>query len=151
MIKKLKNKISIIISLAILIPIVGILLYNIYSMYQNTIRSVNIIEKFHPGEREESIMDYELDGVYKWEIKNDKIEETEENKKIEQYAEEALKRKSPSGIVGNYIYKRQKNKGEDKLILVESTETIKRYYYSIGISFSILILLSIFMKKGNLF
>ncbi|MGN1327943.1 MAG: hypothetical protein ACI4VQ_07725, partial [Clostridia bacterium] len=103
MIKKLKNRIFLIIMISLLTVILGVILLFAVLNYRNTINSrVSMMDRFIVGKKDDFI------GIYNIEISNNQIiknSDLTQNLKIEEYALKLSKSNSESGIIGNYIYK----------------------------------------------
>ena len=127
MIKKLKNKLSLIILLSIAIPLLFITVFFGYSYYENTIRSTTMmLERFDHGPKN-NIDFSNFEGVYVFKIVDSKIINSEADEKISSYATKVIENKSDEGIVGDFIYrKRNDMKKGIEIILVESKDTINK-------------------------
>ena len=90
----------------------------------------NIVEDKAEAEDEFEERDFpEIDGFYSIIIDNSEIINKGENfaEEIKEYALEASKRKNETGIIGNYIYKLERQReNEVRVILVENEEAISR-------------------------
>ena len=153
MINKLKNKISLIVLLAIMVPLIIIVLLYDFSYYANVINSNGMmVDRFFEGpkDRQKSGIDKEnikerpsisnISGVYSVSIKDGKI--ISDNSVVSEIKEYALKisdKNRDRGIIGNYIYnKRVNDNNEINVILIESTNEIKKINMVFANSFIIL-------------
>ncbi len=151
MIKKLKNKLSLIILLSIALPILFITIFFGYSYYRNTIRSTTMmIERFDHGPKN-NIDFSNFEGVYVFKIVDSKIVNNDIDENIKNYATKVIDKKADSGIVGNFIYrKRNDMKKGIEIILVESKDTInqiKVVLFSLSFGFIVLMFLAYLLAK----
>lgn len=135
MIKKLSKRVFFIIMVALSIVILGIIILFTFFNYSNTIRtSTFMLDKFinfEPrnviDEKEESDnrekFDVDFDGVYIFKIENSEpiqISDKIVDEKIEKYAKKISNKKSESGLMGDYIYKTRRTRGNNIIILMEN-------------------------------
>jgi len=150
MIKKLNNKITLIIFLSIAIPLFLIIILGAYSYYENTIRSATMMIDRFKGPND--IGDDNFNGVYSFRIvNNDVLIGDEISDEIKNYALKANSKASEEGIVGNYIYrKRTEGKKKLEIILVESESEISKMkvlFITLFISFIFMLWLIYFVAK----
>ena len=179
MIKKLKSKIFWLIMVSISTITIGVIVLFSYYNYRNTINtSAFFIDRFYgreerekpkgdiqnvekqmgmenqkefPKEERENI---EIEGFYSVIIKNSQIVNNDQNitEEVKQYALEVAQKNSDTGIVGNYIYRvdRQKN-DETMVMLVENENAITHVKVliitAITISIFSIIIIYIIAKK----
>ena len=127
MIKKLKNKLSLIILLSIALPILLITILFGYSYYENTIRSTTMMfERFDHGPKNN--VDFSnFEGVYVFKIVDSKIINDDIDENIKAAAIKVIDKKADSGIIGTFIYrKRNDMKKGIEIILIESTDAINK-------------------------
>ena len=135
MINKLKNKITIIVLLAISIPLLIIIIsYNI--TYYNSVidANVNVIDRFSgtPNNKRDKQIDIsDMDGMYSVTIKDGEIKDTSDNvtDEIKQIAIKVIDNKDKKGIIDNYIYKVKASSIKEKnttIILLESSSEISK-------------------------
>lgn len=157
MINKLRNKITLIILSAIVIPyIIGVIFYDV-SYYRNIVNSNGrVVDRFFEGpgngpkkdKREEDFDKpemFEADGIYSINFNKGEIVSNSENfnDEIEEYSYKVLDKKNESGIIGNYIYRKRVIEDKDNnvsIILIESSSEIKKINIVFGISFVLLII-----------
>ncbi len=170
MIKKLRKRIFWLIMVSFSIVILGIIILFAILNYRNTINTATLMmDRFINGEMKKNINDkpenenmtpkVDMDGLYYIQVENSKVIENSsisKDKTIEEYAIKASKGKQESGIIGNYIYKIRKTKGNTiDVALMENEETIlhlkKIIMVSIIISLLSLILIYIIAKKVSRF
>ena len=121
MIKKLKQKIFLLIMLSLSIIIIGLIVLYVSINYNNTINTtVSMMTRFVDGEPKRTpnrLEDYKLrpefnvDGLYRVFIQDSLIIQSSDNLKnrtITEYAIKILKRNNEKGIIGNYIYEVKK-------------------------------------------
>ena len=153
MINKLRTKILLIVLLAISIPLTFIISFYTYSYYNNSIRlATTFIERIYgddkdipDNKRENEFNISYIDGMYSVTIKNGTILESSENitDDVKSYVKEIENKKTDSGIIGKYIYKKRKSIKKEagtEIVLVESTDTIKKINLVITSSIIVLIL-----------
>ena len=154
MIKKLRNKISLIILLSVSIPLLLIISFYTYSYYDNTIKSTTLlIDRIYGDNKNPSIKDnnidiLNIDGIYLVNIKDSEVLKSSENidEVIEKYALEAYNKNTNRGIIGDYIYQKRKEvKKEDgtDLILIESSNQIHKIHLVFILSFCSFLLTTI--------
>ncbi len=133
MIKKLQNKILLIIFLAISIPLIILVSLSTYSYYSNTIRSVNfMINRVYErkGLENKEVQINEINGVYYIKINGSNIIDSSDNMtdEINEYALIISNKNKEEGIINNYIYKIRKQMNSNniyEIYLVESSDSIK--------------------------
>ena len=135
MIKKLQNKISLIIVLAISIPLIFIVGIYSYSYYNNVVKTnAQMIDKFF-GERDNLFFDKDnlndMSKIYSVDLEHFNIVNSSNNinSEIEDYTLKIINNKNEYGIVGNYIYKkrvREIKDGNISIIFIESSNEIQR-------------------------
>ena len=121
MIKKLKQRIFLLIMLSLSIIIIGLIVLYASINYNNTINTtVSMMTRFVDGESKitpNRLEDYKLrpefniDGLYRVFIQDSLIIQSSDNLKnstITEYAIKILKRNNEKGIIGNYIYEVKK-------------------------------------------
>lgn len=139
MIKKLKNKISLIILLSISIPLLFITIFSYYSYYNNIIRSTTImferITDKGPGKKNDFS---DIEGVYIFKVSGDTItSDNEVTEEITNYARKANSKSSEDGIIGNYIYRKMfegRRGQENEILLIESSDAINYLHLVLIIS-----------------
>lgn len=117
MIKKLNQRIFLLIMLSLSIIMIGVIILYASLNYNNAINTtVSMMNKFvdgAPKRNTNKIEDYELkpefniEGVYRVIVQNSVIihsPESLKNKEIDEYALKILKRNNEKGIIANYIY-----------------------------------------------
>lgn len=148
------------------IVVLGIIILFAILNYRNTINTATLMmDRFINGEMKKNINNksenenmtpkVDMDGLYYIQIEDSKVIENSDvskDKTIEEYAIKVSKGNQESGIIGNYIYKIRKTKGNTiNVTLMENEETIlhlkKIIIVSIIISFLSLILIYLIAKK----
>ena len=138
MIKKLKQKIFLLIMLSLSIIIIGLIILYVSLNYNNAINTtVSMMNRFVDGDPKISynkIEDYKLrpdfniDGVYRVIIQNSVIVYSPEflrNNEIDEYISEILKRNNEKGIVDNYIYDVKKlDKNTTIISMIEDEDAV---------------------------
>lgn len=139
MIKKLNQRIFLLIMVSLSIIILGIIILFAFFSYNNTISmATSMVDRFIDGEPKknlnEKIEDYKIkpevniDGVYNIVIEKSTIVQTSATSNeniINEYALKVSKKKSPKGIVGKYIYKTRKiNQNITIITLIENENVI---------------------------
>lgn len=166
MIKKLNQRIFLLIMVSLSIIILGIILLFAFLNYNNTINTTtSMIERFIGGEQKRSpnerIEDYKIkqevgiDGLYNILIEDSTIVQssnTTNDKTINDYALKIAKKNKNKGIIGKYIYKTRKiNKSTINIILIENENTISHiktmFLFSGIISIVSIIVIYIIAKK----
>lgn len=154
MIKKLKKRVFIIIILSLSVIVLGIIILFAILNYKNIISTAGIMmERFITGGMKKDINDkteekanIEIEGIYYLQVKDNEIIEnsdTNQNKKIEEYAIKASKKNKEEGIIGNYIYKIKVTKNDIiNVTLMENEEAIMHAKFILIIS-SIISILSL--------
>ena len=136
MIEKLRKKISLIILIAISIPLLFIIIFYNISYYNNIIRAnTKFVDRFigEPNggpvdRRENKIESSEINGIYSISINNGNIYKSSSNvtDKIKKYALKTINKKNENGIIGNYIYKKIIHDKDIAIILIESSSEINK-------------------------
>lgn len=154
MIKKLEQRIFFVIIISLASVLLGIIMLFAILNYENTINTAtSMMDRFINGEmkRKENdkiIPNINIDGVYYIEIEGSNIiqnSDIEKDKTIEEYAIKVSKKDKQTGIIGKYIYKVKKIRGNVKsIMLMENEETILQVR-KILISSSIISILSLIM------
>ena len=174
MINKLKKKVFLILNTSITVILLGIILIFAYMNYKNTLNTATVMmDRFNEfdkrqmdmkepptdseGEKQEPseiMQDSAIDGNYYFAIEDGKIisNSGEKDNQLEEIALKAYGKNKESGIIGNYIYKTQKDQNGSKTIimLTENETTIIRikFIYIISITAGILvIILTYFISK----
>ena len=161
MIKKLKTKVSLIILCAIIFPLFLVINFYVFSYYNNVIKSsTGFIDRIYgdrnggPNRKKNNIVDItEMDGIYSVSISDGKVFSSSNNvtDEIKEYALKVFNKKSESGVIENYIYKkRPQNIKDTTIILVESTVEISKIRFVIISSvfvFCISVVLIYFLSK----
>ena len=169
MIKKLKTKISMIVLFAIGIPLLLVIAFYDIAYYDSTIKSNSgFVDRFllepkddpnnrrnednRPADENRPEMP-PMEGIYSFTISNNNIVNSNEDvtDEIKEYALKVSNKKSESGIIEDYIYKKRNNDMDNSttIILVESSNEISRIKIVIiisifvaGISIALIYLLS---------
>lgn len=154
MIKKLKQRIFLLIMLSLSVIILGIIVLFSVLNYNNTINTTNFMmdrfigeePKRNPDIRTEDYKikpNIDIDGVYNVLIENSIIvqsEDTQNDKILNEYALKIAKKNTEKGIIGKYVYKvRRINPNTIKITLVENEDAISH----IKIIFILAIIISI--------
>lgn len=138
MIKKLKQKIFLLIMLSLSIIMIGLIVLYAGLNYNNSINTtVSMMSRFVDGEPKRNpnkIEDYNLkpefniDGLYRVIIQNSVIVHSPENLRnniIDEYAIKILKRNNEKGIINNYIYNVRKiDKNITVISMIEDENTV---------------------------
>lgn len=165
MIKKLEQRIFLVIIISLALVLLGIIILFAILNYQNTINTAtSMMDRFINGEmkrkeNDKMIPNINIDGVYYIEIEGSNIIQNSDiakDKTIEEYAIKVSKKDKQTGIIGKYIYKVKKIRGNiQSVMLMENEETIlhvrKILVSSIIISILSLIMLYIIAKKVSRF
>lgn len=168
MIKKLSKRICWIITIALSIIVVGIILLFTILNYRNTINTATImmdrftnrdIKKNVDGNKKIEVDKPTIEGVYYVQIEDSHVISNSnivQDKTIEEYALKVSKKHNESGIIGNYIYKVRRIKGNQiNVMLIENEEAIshsqKIIITAIIISGVSLIIIYIIAKKISKF
>jgi len=150
MIKKLKQKIFLLIMLSLSIIMIGLIVLYAGLNYNNSINTtVSMMSRFVDGEPKRNpnkIEDYKLepefniDGLYRVIVQNSVIIHSPENLRnniIDEYAIKILKRNNEKGIIDNYIYNVKKiDKNTTIISMIEDENTIS--HIRITIIFSVI-------------
>ena len=138
MIKKLSQRIFLIIMISLSIVILGVIILFTVANYINTIdTSTSMLDRFInqgpkkiPEEKYEfenrNNFDVDIDGLYIYRIEDSKIIRSDNdtnNQKVEEYAIKISNENKEKGMIGNYIYKVRKDRGNAIVILMEN-ETV---------------------------
>ena len=139
MIKKLKQRIFLLIMVSLSIIIIGTILLFTFLNYNNTIiATTSMVDRFidgepkkDPDEKDENFKEkrpMDIDGVYNILVKDSTIvqnSDTTDNQEIENYALKIASKKSQRGIIGKYVYKSRKIDEDTTTInLVENENAI---------------------------
>lgn len=139
MIKKLSKRIFLLMMTSLSIVVLGIIILFAILNYRNTINTATLMmDRFVNGETRKNINDRlegetinprtNLEGLYYIQVEDSKVIEnsnTFKNETIEEYAIKVSKRNQENGIIGNYIYKIRKTKGNIiNVMLMENEEAI---------------------------
>lgn len=138
MIKKLKQRIFLLIMLSLSIIMIGLIVLYAGLNYNNSINTtVSMMNRFVDGEPKRNptkIDDYKLkpefniDGLYRVIIQNSVIVHNPENLRnniIDEYAIKILKRNNEKGIIDNYIYNVKKiDKNTTVISMIEDENTV---------------------------
>lgn len=154
MIKKLKQRIFLLIMVSLSVIILGIIVLFSVLNYNNTINTTNFMMDRFIGEEPKRNLDIrtedykikpniDIDGVYNFLIENSIIvqsEDTQNDKILNEYALKIAKKNTEKGIIGKYVYKvRRINPNTIKITLVENEDAISH----IKIIFILAIIISI--------
>ena len=154
MIKKLKQRIFLLIMVSLSVIILGIIVLFSVLNYNNTINTTNFMmdrfigeePKRNPDIRTEDYKvkpNIDIDGVYNFLIENFTIvqsEDTQNDKILNEYALKIAKKNTEKGIIGKYVYKvRRINPNTIKITLIENEDAISH----IKIIFILAIIISI--------
>ena len=152
MIKKLSQRIFLLIMISLSTIIIGIILLFAILNYTNTISSRtsimdrisggqivrNNIEPKPPEEIAKENLEFKLQGVYNIVVENSKVIQNLNNnleKEIEEYAIKVSNKNSTTGIIGDYIYKVRRTKEERcHITLFEDKNAISHIKTMIGFS-----------------
>lgn len=139
MIKKLSKRIFLLMMTSLSIVVLGIIILFAILNYRNTINTATLMmDRFVNGETRKNINDRlegetinprtNIEGLYYIQVEDSKVIEnsnTYKNETIEEYAIKVSKRNQENGIIGNYIYKIRKTKGNIiNVMLMENEEAI---------------------------
>ena len=138
MIKKLKQKIFLIIMLSLSIIIIGVIILYASLSYNNTLNTtVSMMNRFVDGDPKRNpiiIEDYKIkpefniEGLYRVIIQDSVIihsTENSENNEIDEYALKILKRNNEKGIIDKYIYDVKKIDKDTAIVsLIEDENTV---------------------------
>lgn len=156
MIKKLSQRIFLLIMVSLSTIILGVILLFAILNYTNTISSrVSMMDRFvggqtlrknidekPPEEANKENVEFIIEGVYNIVVQDSKVIQSSDTtqEKIEEYAIKVSNKKSDTGIIGDYIYKvRRTKEGRANITLMEDKNAISHIQTMIGFS----ILLSI--------
>lgn len=153
MIDKLRKKVSLIVFFAISVPLVFLMIIYTVSYYNDTVRTNSeFVDRFFGEPNGEMKKNKEfkfdisnMDGMYSVSINNGEIFRTSDNvtDEVKEYALKVSNNNSKSGIIGNYIYKKRGKEINNKdvtVILIESSEQIKKIKIVLFTSFIIIII-----------
>ena len=166
MIKKLSQRIFLLIMISLSTIIIGIILLFAILNYTNTISSRtsmmdrisggqivrNNIEPKPPEEIAKENLEFKLQGVYNIVVENSKVIQNLNNnleKEIEEYAIKVSNKNSTTGIIGDYIYKVRRTKEERcHITLFEDKNAIFHIKTMIGFSIilSIVSLIVVYLR-----
>jgi len=138
MIKKLKQRIFLLIMLSLSIIMIGVIILYAVLNYNNTLNTtISMMTRFIDGESNRNynkIDDYKLkpefniDGLYRVIIQNSVIihgPENLRNNEINEFAQKILKRNNERGIIDNYIYNVNKiNKNTTIISMIKDENTV---------------------------
>ncbi len=139
MIKKLSKRIFLLMTTSLSIVVLGIIILFAILNYRNTINTATLMmDRFVNGETRKNINDRlegetinprtNIEGLYYIQVEDSKVIENSniyKNETIEEYAIKVSKRNQENGIIGNYIYKIRKTKGNIiNVMLMENEEAI---------------------------
>lgn len=138
MIKKLKQRIFLLIMLSLSIIMIGVIILYAALNYNNTLNTtISMMNRFVDGEPNRNynkIDDYKLksefniDGLYRVIIQNSVIihgPESLRNNEIDEFALKILKRNNEKGIIDNYIYSVNKiNKNTTIISMIKDENTV---------------------------
>ena len=139
MIKKLSKRIFLLMMTSLSIVVLGIIILFAILNYRNTINTATLMmDRFVNGETRKNINDRlegetinprtNIEGLYYIQVEDSKVIENSniyKNETIEEYAIKVSKRNQENGIIGNYIYKIRKTKGNIiNVMLMENEEAI---------------------------
>ena len=163
MIKKLKQRIFWIITIALSTVILGIIILFSILNYRNTINTATLMmdritndrkDKENPMENDRNLEDINIEGLYVFIVSNSEIinsSDTSHNETIEQYAIQLSNGRKDNGIIGKYIYKVRKTRENTRVMLMENENAIKQIYIifisSFVISISSLIIIIIIARR----
>lgn len=150
MIKKLKQRIFLLIILSLSIIMIGVIILYAVLNYNNTLNTtISMMNRFvngEPNRNNNKIDDYKLkpefniDGLYRVIIQNSVIihgPESLRNNEIDEFALKILKRNNEKGIIDNYIYNVRKiDKNTTVISMIEDENTVS--HIRITIIFSII-------------
>ena len=150
MIKKLKQRIFLLIMLSLSIIMIGVIILYAALNYNNTLNTtISMMNRFvngEPNRNNNKIDDYKLkpefniDGLYRVIIQNSIIihgPESLRNNEIDELALKILKRNNEKGIIDNYIYNVRKiDKNTTVISMIEDENTVS--HIRITIIFSII-------------
>ena len=166
MIKKLSQRIFYLIMASLGTIVLGIIIIFAILNYKNTINTASfMMDRFANADMKKNInekpendrikTDINIEGLYYIQIEDSKVianSDIMHNKTIEEYAIKASQKKSENGIIGKYIYKIRKAKGNTiNVILMENEEAISHtkiiIIFSIVASIISLFIIYIIAKK----
>ncbi len=163
MIKKLKQRIFWIITIALSTVILGIIILFSILNYRNTINTATLMmdritndrkDKENPMENDRNLEDINIEGLYVFIVSNSEVinsSDTSQNETIEQYAIQLSNGRKNNGIIGKYIYKVRKTRENTRVMLMENETAIKQIYIifisSFVISISSLIIIIIIARR----
>ena len=138
MIKKLKQRIFLLVMLSLSIIMLGVIILYATLNYNNTLNTtISMMNRFvngEPNRNNNKIDDYKLkpefniDGLYRVIIQNSVIihgPESLKNNEIDEFALKILKRNNEKGIIDNYIYNVKKiDKNTTVISMIEDENTI---------------------------
>ena len=148
MIERLRKKITLIILLAIMLPLIIVMTFYTFSYFNNVIRANTMfVDRFIGGpenKKEDNFNIYEIEGIYSVSINNGSIINTNENvtDEIKKIALKVSNKKSDSGIVSSYFYKIKPGmKNSNKtIILIENQSEITKINIVIGSSILLIVI-----------
>lgn len=156
MIKKLKQRIFMLIMISLSIIILGIIILSTFLNYNNTINTtvsmMNRVIDEDPKRNSTKVEDYKkmpelnIDGLYRIVIQNSVIihnDDAFQNTTMDEYASKILKRNSEKGIIDNYIYNVKKIDKNTTIISMIEDENSISHIRIMFISSSIIAIFSI--------
>lgn len=156
MIKKLKQRIFMLIMISLSIIILGIIILSTFLNYNNTINTtvsmMNRVIDEDPKRNSTKVEDYKkmpelnIDGLYRIIIQNSVIihnDDAFQNTTMDEYASKILKRNSEKGIIDNYIYNVKKIDKNTTIISMIEDENSISHIRIMFISSSIIAIFSI--------
>ena len=166
MIKKLKQRIFVLIMLSLSIIMLGTILLFAILNYNNTIDTTNFMMDRFIGEEhiknpEGRGEDYRIkpeitiDGVYNLLVQNSKIiqsSSTTNDEKINEYALKIAKKNAEKGIIGKYVYKvRRLNPDTLRITLMENENAIThiKTIFLVSIIISVISVIAIYELAKN--
>lgn len=154
MIKKLEQRIFLVIIISLALVLLGIIILFAILNYENTINTAtSMMDRFINGEmkrkeNDKMIPNINIDGVYYIEIEGSNIIQNSDiakDKTIEEYAIKASKKDKQTGIIGKYIYKVKKIRGNTKSVMLMENEEAILHVRKILISSAVISILSLIM------
>lgn len=154
MIKKLEQRIFLVIIISLALVLLGIIILFAILNYENTINTAtSMMDRFINGEmkrkeNDKMIPNINIDGVYYIEIEGSNIIQNSDiakDKTIGEYAIKASKKDKQTGIIGKYIYKVKKIRGNTKSVMLMENEEAILHVRKILISSAVISILSLIM------
>lgn len=153
MIKKLKSKIFFLIMISLSVLVIGIILGFSILNYTNTIKTATMMMDRFSNFKEK------VEGLYFIEVKDSNIisnSDNSNNEELKEYAIKVSNTRKDNGIIGKYIYKVRRIRGNaNMIILMENEKTILHIrmlliFSFVAIVLSLLIIYSISKKLSEL-